>query len=793
MDIPSPSEAVDFLKAVYPEGPWALTAINVDSPGIVTQTFYPADEKELRKWVKSYNDKWNMYWHVNPVMRPITSKAQRTDILSVNYLHVDIDASSLRPKSDILNALEAGHSDVPPPTIIISSGGGYQAFWKLKDPIAINGVLELAERAKLYNQQLENIFKADNCHNIDRLCRLPGTVNLPNAKKRSYERVETLAIVHSCHLDRVYPIESFSVAVVTQINEPTVSFPPTQIPTISGNIRRLTGANDPLLSKVPDRIKVIMVQGCVPDEPKERDNSRSAWLFDCVCGLVRADCSDETIYSVLTDPDFKISESVLEQASRSEQYALRQIARAREEAISPELRELNDRHAVIGNWGGQCRIIEEVDDGGRGRKKLTKQTRKDFEDFYGNRFIVVGMDRNGIPQRVPLGKWWFIHPQRRQYRTIVFSPKGDVKECYNLWRGFACSSRAGDCSLYLGHLLENICSGNKEYFEYVINWMARCVQHPDSQGEVAIVLRGKKGVGKGKTVRWFGNLFGRHFLQIANAKHMVGSFNAHLRDTVVLFADEAFWAGDKQHESVLKMLITEETLAIEAKGVDVVSSLNYVHLIMSSNNEWVVPASGDERRFFVLDVGDDKIQNFDYFAAIDAQMANGGLEALLHLLLSRDISSFQVRSIPKTNALVDQKICTMPYDTEWWYNKLRKGKVLDSDHEWPEGVFQRELFEDFTVYMKKVNSQTRMHETGILRLMNRMLPVVSKKMKMGKFRVFAGTEGFTAEVHRKELYLLLPPLRDCQDHFEKLHGVPFNELQPELYPREDVTPVAEVM
>jgi hypothetical protein len=32
--------------------------------------------------------------------------------------------------------------------------------------------------------------------------------------------------------------------------------------------------------KVPDRVKVICVQGRHPDEAKEGDNSRSMWVFD---------------------------------------------------------------------------------------------------------------------------------------------------------------------------------------------------------------------------------------------------------------------------------------------------------------------------------------------------------------------------------------------------------------------------------------------------------------------------------------------------------------------------------
>lgn len=51
---------------------------------------------------------------------------------------------------------------------------------------------------------------------------------------------------------------------------------------------------------------------------------------------------------------------------------------------------------------------------------------------------------------------------------------------------------------------------------------------------------------------------------------LTGNFNSHLRDCIALFADEAFWAGDRAGESVLKMLVTEPVIPIEGKGRDLV-------------------------------------------------------------------------------------------------------------------------------------------------------------------------------------------------------------------------------
>jgi Mesyanzhinovviridae DNA primase len=196
---------------------------------------------------------------------------------------------------------------------------------------------------------------------------------------------------------------------------------------------------------------------------------------------------------------------------------------------------------------------------------------------------------------------------------------------------------------------------NPEYVEYLINWMAYAVQHPDRQGEVAVVLRGKEGTGKGVAAKEFGRLLGAQFRHIVHAKHLTGHFNAHLQQCSVLFADEAFFAGDRSHESILKALITEETLLIEPKGIDPFPVRNCVHLIISSNSDWVIPAGADARRYFVLNVGDAHMQDHEYFAAIATQMDNGGREALLDFLLKRDLSNFNVRLVPQTKALAEQK------------------------------------------------------------------------------------------------------------------------------------------
>lgn len=665
--------SVQFLKRFHPDRYWVLTAIASDRKGIETRPFSPDEAVAAEQWIKERNGQRNLYFSVGEVISAEEKKAGRENIAAVHWLHVDIDAGP----GDLLAELERIKllvtkklpTGVPKPTCVIYSGGGYQCFWRLAEPIPVQGNSEAASHAARYNKQLELIFGGDQCHNVDRIMRLPGTLNIPNAQKVAKGRVPVESAV--LYFDKSsYQISEFDLAA-------DVAVSPGATVEISGNIPRLNSVDDLDEWDVPDRIKVIVVQGFHPDEVKDGDESRSAWLFDAVCNMMRAGCPDEIIYSVITDPNFKIADSVRE-ASDPHKYALKQLRSAKEAVESENLYLLNEKHAVISNIGGKCRVIEEVWDEVMKRHRLVKQTFEDFRNRYMNQYEMVN-DGEKIKQ-VPIGKWWLMHPRRRQYDRLVFAPGHEIPDAYNLWRGFGCNAIPGTKhQSLLDHMLDTICMGDHEHYEFLLGWLASAVQKPDDPGAVAVVLRGKPGTGKSFLAKRIGHLFGRHFLHISNASHLTGNFNSHLRDAIFVLADEAFYAGDKRHESVLKTLITEETLMIEAKGVDAEASANFTHLMIASNSDWVVPVGAQDRRFFVLDVSDEFMRNNTHFGDIQDILEDGGYEHLLHFLMNYDLSNFNSQDVPQTSALHDQKTMTLALHEEWWLNILIEGGMMGGD------------------------------------------------------------------------------------------------------------------
>jgi hypothetical protein len=775
-DIPS---AIEFLRAVHPKGPWLLTAISVDKQQIKTSAFSPQEESKAVSWLAKYVDTHNIYWSVNRVSldRPDRKgKAQKQDVTVAMFLHVDVDP---RAGEDIQEererAIKLLEAYEPKPTIVISSGGGAQAFWALDPEVPMDGTENCWANFEQYNIQLSNEFGGDNCHNIDRIMRLPGTVNFPDAKKVKKGRKIEKAVLVRYSPELTYGLENFHAAPKVQVSSSPLSEEVAALKT--GNVTYLNSVDELDKYKIPDWLKVLIVQGCDPDDPS-KFASRSEALFACVCQLVRCEVPPEVIFAVITDEGFAISASVLD-SKRPDRYALKQIRSAQEVAIHPMLAQLNKNHAVISDIGGSCKIISETYDPGLKRTRISNQSFSDFRNRYCNQMVEVGSDEKGKALLKPAGSWWITHANRRQYDMIVFAPGEEVPGAYNLWCGFAVEPRRGNLHLgFLEHIKRNICQGREDLYAYVCGWMARAVQHPDTPGEIAIILRGKQGTGKSFFAKVFGGLFGRHFMQVSDPKHLVGSFNAHLRDCVVLFADEAFYAGDKKHESVLKTLITEEMIVLEGKGVDAQAMRNFIHLIMASNYDWVVPSGPEERRYLVLDIGEDNLQDKAYFQAMRDDLDNGGQANLLEFLLSYDLSGFEVRDRPTTKGLQDQKMLSLSPEHEWWYGKLLHGQLPGSPN-WSKEVEVQcvDLHQDYIRSLQELGHHRKFSSPNLARFLEKFYPDEYLKVRRGRMTFQRRAEvttyspdGFCFKKKARPYFYELPKLEVMRQRWDEVFG-----------------------
>jgi Family of unknown function (DUF5906) len=369
-------------------------------------------------------------------------------------------------------------------------------------------------------------------------------------------------------------------------------------------------------------------------------------------------------------------------------------------AADQQLEALNAEHAVIMNLGGKT-VIASWDPSSFDPQKLewVFQNKESFLLRYSNRFAFVDGRRWGSSS-MPLGQWWLTHPDRRQFRGVTFMPgaSGTVGECLNLWRGWGVDPVEGDWSLIREHIEDVIAGGNVEFAEYVMRWIAWAIQHPDRQAEVALVLIGEKGTGKGTLVRALERLFGAHAFQVNSREAVIGQFNGHLQDCILFVADEAYWGGDKRCVGRLQGMITEPTLSIERKGIDLFTVRNLLHVVMLAEPGWVIPAGRYERRYAALAVSDKRRGDKPYFKALYRQIDEGGVAAMFYDLQKMDLGDWHPREIPdallRNAALQKQQRLTLPPLEQWYFGLLHNGMLPGIWNGYPSRAYTKDLLED---------------------------------------------------------------------------------------------------
>jgi hypothetical protein len=383
-----------------------------------------------------------------------------------------------------------------------------------------------------------------------------------------------------------------------------------------------------------------------------------------------------------------------------------------------------------------------------------------FRQWFSNEQVLVGKTTR------PIGEVWLNHPHRRQYQGIEFAPVGNRDGYYNLWRGFSVAPRAGSCKKFLDHLHDNVAQGDEYLFRWVVGWFAQIVQQPAEKIGTSLGLRGKQGAGKTIVGRVIGSLFPDHYRLVADPRYVTGRFNAHMVNLLLLQADEAFFAGDKREQGKLKDLVTGEEHPIEFKGIETIWVKNHIRLMATSNEDFVVPAGFDERRFALLDVRNAHAQDHDYFSAIVNEQDNGGREALLHHLQNFDSELVNLREIPKTTALLEQKIKTMTPEQAWWFETLKRG-VLPWGIDEPNTCSTRKLFSRYVRHADIQGARRKSIETTIGTFLHRSvgpdLTVIQKKQYNLRDR-------FGREFTDTGQAYVFPPLRECRKRFANQIG-----------------------
>ena len=305
---PHEDEIRTFLGEVVREG-IQLVSIASSKGGAALGRYFGNDAATAARWAAAQNRTGkNIYWSPNCVTPGLNKKAQKTDIVTARFVVGDADfykeADPVHARMQIQRKLQGF---TMPPSFVIDSGNGQQPFWRLRDANLDHAAVERV------NAQVRSLIGGDSVQNIDRVMRLPGTVNYPNDKKLGLGLVPVMASVAAEDLGASYWLEELS-ADLPQLGDRQCNKP----------------------SKHETQLVVLMtaddlgVDGLSPlrsviEKPTGVD--RSGDVLRCAGDMKREGYSKEQVLGVLMNPANAVSAHVLGQAD-PRRAALRAIGKA---------------------------------------------------------------------------------------------------------------------------------------------------------------------------------------------------------------------------------------------------------------------------------------------------------------------------------------------------------------------------------------------------------------------------------------------------------------------------------
>ncbi len=296
-----------------------LSAITPDGP--ISGKYFGSDVEAATSWAVAQNTNGRgIYYTVNRCHAGVTTKSTKADIISARLAHVDIDPPKDGAPFDKAGVVSTLLSCVTPPSIIVDTGNGVQPLWLLTESS------EDFDRVEAINKSIASHSGGDNCHNIDRLLRLPGVVNYPNKKKRERGCTEILSRVLSQDLNLTYTLDELEAAWPQVAAKPMVS----------PKVAIAMPSNLTLLKSADLKLGSIATLSTMLDDPDKhfRMSDRSSWVYGIACQMADDGYSDAEILGVLLNPANAGCAHVKDQSDPT-RAATRAINRARQRYVLP--------------------------------------------------------------------------------------------------------------------------------------------------------------------------------------------------------------------------------------------------------------------------------------------------------------------------------------------------------------------------------------------------------------------------------------------------------------------------
>jgi hypothetical protein len=334
--------------------------------------------------------------------------------------------------------------------------------------------------------------------------------------------------------------------------------------------------------------------------------------------------------------------------------------------------ELNARLCKVADYYGAPGIGCFKPDGTTFRIKTT-----DLPVLLAGHFVEV--PNGNTTKRTPAATWWMQSPAKVVFDAVRYDPENKLTRpgeiVLNTWRGFAVQPVHGSWRKMRRHIWAVLCGRNGPAFKYVVRWLAHAVQFPGTNPETMIVLQSMhEGVGKSSLGHWMLRMFGGHGVEITDEERIFGNFNDILNEKSFILLEELFFPGEHRKAARLRATITARELLINPKGHTPYRIPQTLHLMLTTNGIWAIPAGAAARRFLMLEVCERN--SGSYFDALWHEAEHGGIEAMLYDLLRVDLRGWNPRDVPATAALIEQQRLSSDDIAKWIEDAVTQGHRL---------------------------------------------------------------------------------------------------------------------
>jgi len=284
--------------------------------------------------------------------------------------------------------------------------------------------------------------------------------------------------------------------------------------------------------------------------------------------------------------------------------------------------------------------------------------------FYDSHKFVSAVEANAVYQVVRLtpqgtkfekrsvAKDWITWPNRRTVQSVTYVPGSDDLMHHNatgslelnLWRGWGVQPKRGSVAPW-SSLFRYLTGGESDetrtWFE---RWLAYPLQHPGTKLYTAVAMWGAQ-TGTGKTLlgETMLRLYGSNGQRIG-AKQLSSQYNSWAQRKQFILGDEITGNDSRAHADELKGLLTGDWLRINEKYQPEYDLPNCVNFYFTSNHPDAFFLDDNDRRFFVLEAPDVRLEQAEYTEYHQWLNSAEGPAALFDYLLRVDLGNFDPRA-----------------------------------------------------------------------------------------------------------------------------------------------------